>query len=363
MTPTLTSPTISICIPTYHRRRQVLRQLAHIAKNAPAALTGIEILVSDNSTHADQFLTESDLAVLPFPVRYWVNGGNLGYAGNLEKLVRAATGKYIWLLSDDDPIYPEAIATVLSVIEANPDINYLTFDHDTEINGVIAGRSRWFKPEDNGFYLDGSAFLRKHLPSTSFVSINVFRRAPLIALVEELKMRKIDNRTHKNMLWAVLFIARHGNCYCMAKAMFCENSGEKVWSYETSLQGPTDLFNLYCELQKLLPDPTVLEDFADSLYNNMTISMKLMLFESAYTRPDYDFTPLYGQLLALSFKNWRLRLHLRMLAAVYTVFRKRPTLLKNLYHILGRGKGWRDMYEWVAKLDAKRREQIYVSSY
>src|SRR5438128_398989 len=101
---------LSVCIPTYHRRAQLLRQLALLAETPQELASQVEICVSDNSTDARNHLSVQDLAPFGDTLRYWVNGENLGYAGNLNRLAHEARGDYIWFLADDDYVYPQAVA-------------------------------------------------------------------------------------------------------------------------------------------------------------------------------------------------------------------------------------------------------------
>ena len=357
-------PKLSVCIPTYNRKEQVLKQLAGIARSGQDNLARVEVLVSDNSSDPRYHLMPGDLGVIAMPVSYWVNGGNIGYAGNLRKLVAASRGEYVWFLSDDDFLYEGAVATLLAALDAESRTNYLTFDHDISFDGAITVRNRWFAAEDHGFHESGDEFLGRHINSVCFVSINIFRRSLLVELVRELEERGMTNATHENMLMAVALIGRHGGCYCVAESLMCESGGEKVWSYETSCQGPLDVMTLYVQMHAFLPrNSAALRAWSERLDSIMTISTELMLFETAYTRPDFDFRPVFDKLLALPFEDAALRRKVRWLRIFYRVFRNHPLVLKLCYYARRRRGKWRYLHNWARDLDRKREAGGYISAY
>jgi len=353
---------LSICIPTYHRREQLLRQLGLLMGTPDGPASQIEICVSDNSTDPKHHLTTQDLAPFGARVRYWINGENLGYAGNLQKLANAALGDYVWYLSDDDFIYSEAIPTILEVLRREPRINYLTFDHDVSLKDQITSRNRWFTPQDEGFYASGLEFLDRHIASTCFISINLFRRALLVELIAR-RGAVSDNATHENMLLAATLIAEQGGCYCIAKALLCESSGEKTWSYESECKGLLDATRLYAQIQALLGDRPATRQWGRTLDASLALNTEFMAFESAYTRPDFDFRPLYRELRAVAFRDSRLRLKLFGRQAFYGFFRNRPGLLKMFYAARRRSGHWRSLYGWVREVNDRRLAGRHVSIY
>jgi abequosyltransferase len=71
-----------------------------------------------------------------------------GVDHDFDQVVRMATGEYCWLLSDDDRIRPQAVATVLTALDENPSavlLNTVAFDptFDRALNrGHIAADAR-----------------------------------------------------------------------------------------------------------------------------------------------------------------------------------------------------------------------------
>lgn len=102
--PYTVTPELSVAIPTY----QGLERLRHNLPAARAALerTGLswEIVVSDDASH------DGSPAVLEreFPwVRVLAGQDNLGFAGNVNRALRATTGRLVLALNDDVVLEPE----------------------------------------------------------------------------------------------------------------------------------------------------------------------------------------------------------------------------------------------------------------
>lgn len=120
---------LSICIPTYNRREELLRLLASIeVAMGPSPLnTEIEVVISDNaSTDGTAEAMRTAQARLSC-LRYSRSDSNEGFAANLNRVVAMARGDYCWLMGSDDTILPNALTLVrqhlehgVSVIIGNP---------------------------------------------------------------------------------------------------------------------------------------------------------------------------------------------------------------------------------------------------
>ena len=106
---------LSICIPTYNRgtilRENLLRCKSQIDRNN----FHVELIVSDNASNDNtesicEFFKDLDY------FRYLRNDVNIGPNLNFTKLAEQASGKYLWLLGDDDLICPNTIYTICNVL-------------------------------------------------------------------------------------------------------------------------------------------------------------------------------------------------------------------------------------------------------
>lgn len=104
---------LSICIPTYKRLADLKACLSSVfgAIDVAGGREMIEILVSDNAS--DDGTKEYLKSISQYSKNYifiaWTNETNIGAVKNVKKLMKAASGKYVLMLTDDDYLLPNAI--------------------------------------------------------------------------------------------------------------------------------------------------------------------------------------------------------------------------------------------------------------
>jgi glycosyltransferase involved in cell wall biosynthesis len=118
----MTSPLLSICIPTYNRSRYLKRCLSNIVEHFnqnPELKQVVEVIVSDNCSTDDTKATVlSFTESIPLLV-YSRNDENIGFDRNVSTLITKARGKYCWYLGDDDLIIPGALKVVFEKFATN----------------------------------------------------------------------------------------------------------------------------------------------------------------------------------------------------------------------------------------------------
>ena len=110
----------SICIPTYNRSGLLRQCLEHLARDADM---GFEIIVGDNaSTDATEAVVR-DLAPRFPTFVYLRHKTNIGFARNMDAVLRRATRKYLYVLSDDDLVFVDGLRLAGSVLDGNQDVS------------------------------------------------------------------------------------------------------------------------------------------------------------------------------------------------------------------------------------------------
>lgn len=111
-------PLLTIGIPTFNRCAKALRQLQVVLAGCRELRDLVEVIISDNAS-TDR--TWDELHALPYEanLRLHRNGVNEGLVGNLRTLIGLATGRYIWLIGDDDRLLPGAIDEVITVLRGD----------------------------------------------------------------------------------------------------------------------------------------------------------------------------------------------------------------------------------------------------
>ncbi|HEX2825370.1 MAG TPA: glycosyltransferase family 2 protein [Burkholderiales bacterium] len=110
----MTSPLLTLAIPTWNRAGFLAANLAQIESELSGVAPGlVEVIVSDNCSPDETPEVVRDAAARGLPVRYVRNERNLGWALNFAQAFDLARGKYVLLLGDDDLFVDGALRLVV----------------------------------------------------------------------------------------------------------------------------------------------------------------------------------------------------------------------------------------------------------
>ena len=117
---------LSICIPTFNRA-DYLRDCLQSIFQKNDNLQEIEVCVSDNAS------TDNTVAVINDFRRYnnfsyQRNEDNLGIPMNFLKVTSMASGRYIWLLGDDDVVTTDGISHILNTVKDHRGVDFFLFN-------------------------------------------------------------------------------------------------------------------------------------------------------------------------------------------------------------------------------------------
>jgi glycosyltransferase involved in cell wall biosynthesis len=104
---------LSICIPTHNRAEELVQLLDNICSE------NIEICVSDNASVDRTENVVKELQKHHTNLKYNRNSKNLGYYENVKKTLVMSSGRYVWLLGDDDVPMKNAIEEILGNLLGN----------------------------------------------------------------------------------------------------------------------------------------------------------------------------------------------------------------------------------------------------
>jgi glycosyltransferase involved in cell wall biosynthesis len=155
---------LSICVPTYNRSRFLKEQLIRFSAFDSSIYEQVEILISNNcSTDNTKEVVKSFLGKFPFI--YHENEENLGMDGNFLTCFELATGKYIWLLGDDDFIEESGLKNLLSYLDKKEEYGLVHINMIPTKNDI-----------GSKIYLDMSKFLDDIGIWITFISGNIVNR-------------------------------------------------------------------------------------------------------------------------------------------------------------------------------------------
>lgn len=121
-------PRLSLCIPAYNRSRYLKPLLASITSQGDAVRARVEILVcEDDSPERDQIraIAHAFQSTSQWPFRYVENTSNLGYDGNIRRLVELAQGEFCFFLGNDDLLAPRSLEICLAHLDQHGDVGML----------------------------------------------------------------------------------------------------------------------------------------------------------------------------------------------------------------------------------------------
>ncbi len=111
---------LTIAIPTYNRGHRLEKTLRDLLQHVVSSgfLSDIEVLVSDNGS------PDNTRSIISAQKHFFLEKGivfthldnkkNLGFDGNIWRCYEGASSEYVWFLSDDDNLFPDAISNIMS---------------------------------------------------------------------------------------------------------------------------------------------------------------------------------------------------------------------------------------------------------
>lgn len=108
-------PRISFCMSTYKRPAILAEQLKCLLA---VVYDNIEIIISDNDP--DQSARQVIELANDNRIKYFPNRENLGMIKSFNKSIERSSGEYIVMITDDDPVYPGVLMTLLNLQKEFP---------------------------------------------------------------------------------------------------------------------------------------------------------------------------------------------------------------------------------------------------
>jgi len=128
---------LTVCIPAYNRADLLAPLLASIFGQH---FSDFDVLICEDGSPERAAITDVVKRFqLKYPeqLRYEENASNLGYDGNIRRLVERSSGQYCVFMGNDDLMCAGALAVIASAIHRQPNCgvvvrSYATFDDDPE---------------------------------------------------------------------------------------------------------------------------------------------------------------------------------------------------------------------------------------
>jgi hypothetical protein len=122
---------ITFAIPTFDRYEKLCQRILELNQ----LRNDFEIIILDNASNYNTEKFENFKVEITKPVKFIRNTFNYGAPVNIIKCFELCTTKYLWIISDDDPLNIYNIQNCLDIILENLDVDYFNFGfHDLEKN-------------------------------------------------------------------------------------------------------------------------------------------------------------------------------------------------------------------------------------
>ena len=121
----MTRPLLTVCIPAYNRAADLAPLLRSILSQDFDDWNCV--IAEDNSRERDAIrgVVEEFSREHPRRFRYHENVQTLGYDGNFRRLVELADGHYVFVMGNDDLVYPGAFRAVARGVQLRPDVGVI----------------------------------------------------------------------------------------------------------------------------------------------------------------------------------------------------------------------------------------------
>ena len=228
------NPKISICIAIYNRLAPFKYTFERLLDQVSSVRDFFEIVVSvnpseDGNTEVSEYVIEMSKT---HSFVYDINKTNIGGEANILNAVHHASGKYIWIVGDDDLILSSTLQLVKSKIETNNDITWL-FLNTARVGGEIevVKKNLISVKVDNleeGYFKDAKkrvlSLHRQIDAALLFSSSNIFLRDSMLKIEQHQKDSKDCNQ-----LASLFDAASKGAAYVIDKPCILAG-GITTWS-------------------------------------------------------------------------------------------------------------------------------------
>jgi len=196
---------LSINIPTYNRSKY-LRQLLNSIFNNTHDIEQhyIEVNILDNASEDDTCSIIKDLDP-KWPISYIRNATNVGPMKNIQMAHRVGTGRFVWVIGDDDYILDGQLEKIIYHLKKSPDVLLLSYERKTPDGESVGTVTSWgstctLTKSDPLFRLDYADKL------IGFLSANIIRRdwANSINDEEYEHLDEVGELAHASMIYKAI---------------------------------------------------------------------------------------------------------------------------------------------------------------
>jgi glycosyltransferase involved in cell wall biosynthesis len=331
---------ISICIPTFNRKKKLIKLLRKIKKFSKKIENQVEVVVSDNSTQKKNYLKKKEIKNFNKNFRYNINKKNIGLAKNFEKLLRLAKNDYIWVFADDDLIKPNSINSIIDYLKLKNMPNLLMINYNNiDLISKKKSNSDHMTIEKKEYYENGSEFVRDYLYECGGIQTQIFKQK---LKKEYFKVsKKINFPTYQHLIFYYNIAMKYGKIAVLKREMFTMLVNAKKMSQEVGAYNQIEFIKVISYLkQKDKKNITYLENKVINLLWLTTFifaSLKIFVIENRYNFS----TKFYSKLYDIKYLSLRSKILIVCNHITYLFLEKSKFFVNIFYNMLFSKKNWK----------------------
>lgn len=226
---------LSIYIPTYNREKYISRQLRFLLEEFKYInQEQIEVIINDNCS-TDNTKAVVEQVIKGTNIIYHRNGSNLGIGGNMYAAAQYATGKYLWIIGDDDILLPGIVKRVVTVLDSNKNIGYMFLNY-----APLENEQKLAYGGPGGLIPDGAAVMLKdridELQVVILSSASIYTREAFVKSTQILPLESEEN--YGINCYASLASMKYGQSYFEKRLWLYNDAENKSWKdivYESNM--------------------------------------------------------------------------------------------------------------------------------
>ena len=179
---------LSICMPTYKRRKKLQKAYSTIVKQIKECCAEeiVEYIISVNPAGdgTEKWLSEQDKEKF---VSVNINRENIGADNNIALVLTKATGKYVWLVGDDDILLDGSVQKVLRLIQQYPNLAWIYMNYGYEDRQAKNIEPMYLIKKIEGYYENGRQAMLSNFKYLDggilFTTANIYLREGMDELI------------------------------------------------------------------------------------------------------------------------------------------------------------------------------------
>ena len=241
---------LSICIPNYNRKKCLHNCLNSIFISKQLSKISFEVCISDNDSkeNIEDIILEYSKYL---NIKFKKNHKNLGLGRNIIECVSLATGEFVWILGNDDLIFPNTLSELEKLLGENSELDFFFINSFNLKSSDVFKYPQPFDTKNLPKNMKKFSSVKKDMvvnfeqlidPDISFdyllgMFLSVFRRKKWNKNLSFLNIKNLNDKrifsTFENTCPHIIIFANafiDSKCYIKSQPLSVNLSGEREWS-------------------------------------------------------------------------------------------------------------------------------------